>query len=102
MPTFASKDGRYSRETLFCQNAALALLARGFTDASYDRLRRGGHDLVKIHAAYAAATAHQGQPTVILAHTKKGYGMGSAGQGRMTTHSQKKFDETDLIAFRNR
>jgi pyruvate dehydrogenase E1 component len=65
-------------------------------------LKRGGHDLVKIHAAYAAAAAHRGQPTVILAQTKKGYGMGSAGQGRMTTRSQKKFDETDLIAFRNR
>ena len=57
---------------------------------------------VKIHAAYAAAANHKGQPTVILAHTKKGYGMGSAGQGKMTTHSQKKFDETDLLEFRNR
>jgi pyruvate dehydrogenase E1 component len=57
---------------------------------------------VKIHAAYAAAAQHRGQPTVILAHTKKGYGMGQAGQGKMTTHSQKKFDETELIEFRNR
>jgi pyruvate dehydrogenase E1 component len=57
---------------------------------------------VKIHAAYAAAAAHRGQPTVILAHTKKGYGMGSAGQGKMTTHSQKKLDEHDLVEFRNR
>ncbi|HEY9094825.1 MAG TPA: pyruvate dehydrogenase (acetyl-transferring), homodimeric type, partial [Hydrogenophaga sp.] len=61
-----------------------------------------GHDLVKIHAAYAAAASHRGQPTVVLAHTKKGYGMGSAGQGKMTTHSHKTFDETDLVAFRNR
>jgi pyruvate dehydrogenase E1 component len=72
------------------------------TDEQIDRLKRGGHDLVKIHAAYATAAAHQGQPTVILAHTKKGYGMGSSGQGRMTTHSQKKFDGADLIEFRNR
>jgi pyruvate dehydrogenase E1 component len=72
------------------------------TDEQIDNLKRGGHDLVKIHAAYAAAAAHKGQPTVILAQTKKGYGMGSAGQGKMTTHSQKKFDETDLIEFRNR
>jgi pyruvate dehydrogenase E1 component len=72
------------------------------TDEQIDRLKRGGHDLVKIHAAYAAAAAHKGQPTVILAHTKKGYGMGSAGQGKMTTHSQKKFDEQELIEFRNR
>src|SRR4030095_4577881 len=64
--------------------------------------KRGGHHLVKIHAAYAAAAAHRGQPTVVLAHTKKGYGMGSAGQGRMTTHSQKKLDDEDLLAFRDR
>ena len=57
---------------------------------------------MKIHAAYAASAAHRGQPTVILAHTKKGFGMGSAGQGKMTTHSQKKFDEQDLIDYRNR
>ena len=102
MQTFAAKDGRYNRETFFGQNEALAALAQGMTDEQIDRLKRGGHDIVKIYAAYAAAAQHKGQPTVILAHTKKGYGMGSAGQGKMTTHSQKKFDETDLIAFRNR
>ncbi|NDP38944.1 MAG: alpha-ketoglutarate dehydrogenase [Rhodoferax sp.] len=102
MQTFAAKDGRYNRDTFFGQNEELARLAQGMTDEQIDRLKRGGHDLVKIHAAYAAAAAHQGQPTVILAHTKKGFGMGSAGQGKMTTHSQKKFDEADLIAFRNR
>ena len=102
MQTFAAKDGRYNRETFFGQNEALAALAQGMTDEQIDRLKRGGHDMVKIYAAYAAAARHKGQPTVILAHTKKGYGMGSAGQGKMTTHSQKKFDETDLIAFRNR
>ncbi len=102
MQTFAAKDGRFNRDTFFGQNEALARLAQGMTDEQIDRLKRGGHDIVKIHAAYAAAASHHGQPTVILAHTKKGYGMGSAAQGRMTTHSQKKFDETDLIAFRNR
>jgi len=102
MQTFAAKDGRYNRDTFFGQNEALARLAQGMTDEQIDRLKRGGHDPVKIYAAYAAAAQHRGQPTVILAHTKKGYGMGSAGQGKMTTHSQKKFDETDLIAFRNR
>ena len=102
MQTFAAKDGRFNRDTFFGQNEALARLAQGMTDEQIDRLKRGGHDVVKIFAAYAAAAQHSGQPTVILAHTKKGYGMGSAGQGRMTTHSQKKFDETDLIAFRNR
>lgn len=102
MQTFAAKDGRYNRDTFFGQDEELARLAQGMTDEQIDRLKRGGHDLVKIHAAYAAAAAHIGQPTVILAHTKKGYGMGSAGQGKMTTHSQKKLDETDLIEFRNR
>ncbi len=102
MQTFAAKDGRFNRDNFFGQNEELARLAQGMTDEQIDRLKRGGHDLVKIHAAYAAAANHRGQPTVILAHTKKGYGMGSAGQGRMTTHSQKKFDETDLIEFRNR
>ena len=102
MQTFAAKDGRFNRDTFFGQNEELARLAQGMTDEQIDRLKRGGHDLVKIHAAYAAAAATEGRPTVILAHTKKGYGMGSAGQGKMTTHSQKKFDETDLIEFRNR
>ena len=102
MQTFAAKDGRFNRDNFFGQNPALSRLAMGLTDEQIDRLKRGGHDLVKIHAAYAAAAAHQGQPTVILAHTKKGYGMGSAGQGKMTTHSQKKLDEADLIEFRNR
>ncbi|MGO4392662.1 pyruvate dehydrogenase (acetyl-transferring), homodimeric type [Variovorax sp. M-6] len=102
MQTFAAKDGRYNRDTFFGQDEALARLAQGMTDEQIDRLKRGGHDLVKIHAAYAAAAAHSGQPTVILAHTKKGYGMGSAGQGKMTTHSQKKFEDTDLIEFRDR
>jgi pyruvate dehydrogenase E1 component len=102
MQTFAAKDGRFNRETFFGQNPELAQLAQGLTDEQIDRLKRGGHDLVKIHAAYAAAVAHTGQPTVILAHTKKGYGMGQAGQGKMTTHSQKKLDESALLAFRNR
>ena len=102
MQTFAAKDGRFNRESFFGQNPELTALAQGMTDEQIDRLKRGGHDLVKIYAAYAAALKHQGKPTVILAHTKKGYGMGSAGQGKMTTHSHKKFDETDLIAFRNR
>jgi pyruvate dehydrogenase E1 component len=102
MQTFAAKDGRFNRDTFFGQNEELARLAQGMTDDQIDHLKRGGHDLVKIHAAYAAAANHTGQPTVILAHTKKGYGMGSAGQGKMTTHSQKKLDDTDLIEFRNR
>jgi pyruvate dehydrogenase E1 component len=102
MQTFAAKDGRFNRDNFFGQNEALAQLAQGMTDEQIDRLKRGGHDLVKIHAAYDAGARHRGAPVVILAHTKKGYGMGSAGQGRMTTHSQKKLDETDVLEFRNR
>jgi pyruvate dehydrogenase E1 component len=102
MQTFAAKDGRFNRDNFFGQNEELKRLAQGMTDEQIDRLKRGGHDLVKIHAAYTAAAAHRGQPTVVLAHTKKGYGMGAAGQGKMTTHSQKKLDEGALIEFRNR
>jgi len=102
MQTFAAKDGRFNRDSFFGQNEELKRLAQGMTDEQIDRLKRGGHDIVKIHAAYSAALKHSGQPTVILAHTKKGYGMGQAGQGKMTTHSQKKLDETALIEYRNR
>ena len=102
MQTFAAKDGSFNRKNFFGQNEELARLAQGMTDEQIDRLKRGGHDLVKIHAAYQAAANHVGQPTVILAHTKKGYGMGNAGQGKMTTHSQKKLDDEALIAYRNR
>ena len=102
MQTFAAKDGRFNRENFFGQNEELARLAQGMTDEQIDRLKRGGHDLVKIYAAYDAAAKHLGQPTVILAHTKKGYGMGKAGQGKMTTHSQKKLDDVALIEYRNR
>src|SRR3546814_15175190 len=102
MQTFAAKDGHYNREHFFGRDEELARLAQSMTDEQIDRLRRGGHDLVKIHAAYAAAARHRGQPTVIFPHTTKGYVMGSAGQGRMTTHSTTKLDDTELIALRAR
>ena len=102
MQTFAAKDGRFNREHFFNQSEELARLVQGMTDDEIDRLKRGGHDLVKIHAAYSTAEAYRGRPTVILAHTKKGYGMGNAGQGKMTTHSQKKFESADILGFRNR
>ena len=100
--TFAAKDGRYNREHFFGQDPALAALAQGLSDEQIDRLKRGGHDMVKIYAAYHAAAHTVGQPVVILAQTKKGYGMGDAGQGRMTTHQQKKLEREDLLNFRNR
>lgn len=100
--TFAAKDGAYNREHFFGQSKSLTKLVEGMSDEQIDRLKRGGHDMVKIHAAYHAARRVKGKPTVILAQTKKGFGMGEAGQGKMTTHQQKKLDRDALIAFRNR
>jgi pyruvate dehydrogenase E1 component len=100
--TYAATDGRFNRERFFGQSEALRALSQGMTDEQIDRLTRGGHDPVKLYAAYHAAARHTGQPTVILAHTKKGFGMGRAGQGRMTTHQQKKLDGDALREFRDR
>ncbi|HET9105994.1 MAG TPA: alpha-ketoglutarate dehydrogenase [Steroidobacteraceae bacterium] len=100
--TFSANDGAYNRERFFAQTPELAALVANMTDKEIDRLRRGGHDLRKLYAAYAAAVAHEGQPTVILAKTMKGYGMGAAGQGRMTTHQQKRLELDSLKEFRDR
>ncbi len=77
--TFSANDGAYNRERFFGQNPELAALAAQLSDEDIDRLRRGGHDVRKLHAAYAKALEHRGQPTVILAKTMKGFGMGAAG-----------------------
>ncbi|MEM5437402.1 alpha-ketoglutarate dehydrogenase [Paraburkholderia diazotrophica] len=100
--TFSANDGTYNRERFFGQNPELAALAAHLGNDDIDRLRRGGHDVRKLHAAYERASRHSGQPTVILAKTMKGFGMGSIGQGRMTTHQQKKLDVEQLKAFRDR
>ncbi len=100
--TLSAKDGAFNREVFFGQNDELRLLVADLRDEDIDRLRRGGHDAVKIHAAFAAAVAHAGQPTVVLAKTMKGYAMGEAAQGRMTTHQAKKLDSAGLLAFRDR
>jgi pyruvate dehydrogenase E1 component len=97
--TFSANDGAYNRDKFFGQSPELQALVGAMTDDEIDRLHRGGHDLVKIHAAYHAAVRHRGAPVVILAKTMKGYGMGSVGQGRMTTHQQKKLDGQDLVDF---
>ncbi|MEO6920965.1 MAG: alpha-ketoglutarate dehydrogenase [Collimonas sp.] len=102
LQTFAANNGAFNRERFFGQSPALQAIGATLTDDEIDRLHRGGHDMKKIHAAYHAAANHRGQPTVILAQTKKGFGMGAAGQGKMTTHQQKKLDADTLIAFRNR
>jgi pyruvate dehydrogenase E1 component len=100
--TFAAKDAHYNREKFFGQSESLATLAGDLSDEQIDQLKRGGHDLVKIYSAYAAAEANCDGPTVILAQTKKGFGMGEAGQGKMTTHQQKKLDSEALLSFRDR
>ena len=100
--TYAATDGRFNREHFFNKYPELKAIIAHMSDEDIDRLRRGGHDPVKIYAAYRAAVAHQGQPTVILAKTKKGYGMGHWGQGKMGTHQQKKLDDDALKDFRDR
>src|SRR4249920_1392636 len=100
--TYAATDGAFNREHFFNKYPELRQLVAHLSDEDIDRLRRGGHDPVKIFSAYWHAARHAGQPTVILAKTKKGYGMGTAAQGRMTTHQQKKLDSGELIAFRDR
>jgi pyruvate dehydrogenase E1 component len=99
---YAATDGRFNREHFFNKYPELRELVADMSDDDIDRLRRGGHDPVKIYAAYHAAAHHKGQPTVILAKTKKGYGMGHWGQGKMGTHQQKKLDDEALREFRDR
>jgi pyruvate dehydrogenase E1 component len=99
---YAATDGRFNREHFFNKYPELQRLVAHLSDDDIDRLRRGGHDPVKIHAAYRAAAEHRGRPSVVLAQTKKGYGMGHWGQGRMGSHQQKKLEDEALLAFRDR
>jgi pyruvate dehydrogenase E1 component len=99
---FKAKNGAYVREHFFGKHPELAALVANLTDDDIWRLNRGGHDPHKVYAAYAEAVTHTGQPTVILAKTVKGYGMGEAGEGQNITHQQKKMGEEALRAFRDR
>ena len=94
--------GAYTREHFFGKTPETAELVSKLSDQDIYRLNRGGHDPHKVHAAYAAATAHKGQPTVILAKTVKGYGMGSAGESLNPTHQTKKLDTDSVKSFRDR
>jgi pyruvate dehydrogenase E1 component len=100
--TLGANDGKYNHERFFGRAPELRELVSHMTDSQIDALKRGGHDFRKLHAAFHAATQHQGRPTVILAKTKKGYGMGRAGESRMTVHQQKKLDVDALLHFRDR
>ena len=99
---YAATDGQFNREAFFNKYPELQKLVSHLSDEDIDRLERGGHDHIKIYAAYHAAANHKGRPTVILAQTKKGYGMGHWGQGKMTSHQQKKLENDALLAFRDR
>jgi pyruvate dehydrogenase E1 component len=99
---FKSKNGAYVRQHFFGKYPETAELVKDWSDDQIWALRRGGSDPVKVYAAYAAAAKHSGQPTVILAKTVKGYGMGEAGEGQNITHQQKKMGLETLRKFRDR
>jgi len=100
--SFKSQDGAFVRKHFFGKYPELADMVSNMSDDDIWRLNRGGHDPHKIFAAYAAAVKHTGQPTVILAKTVKGYGMGEAGEGQNITHQQKKMGTASIRAFRDR
>ncbi len=99
---FKAKGGAYTRENFFGKYPELKAMVANMSDEEIWRLNRGGHDPRKVFAAYWAAMNHKGQPTVILAKTVKGFGLGKAGEGQMITHQQKKLDIEALKAFRDR
>ena len=99
---YKAKDGAYVREHFFGKYPELKAMVANMSDDDIWRLNRGGHDPHKVYAAYKVAAENADQPTVILAHTVKGYGMGSAGEGQNRTHSQKKLKKDEMLYFRDR
>ncbi|HTX23563.1 MAG TPA: pyruvate dehydrogenase (acetyl-transferring), homodimeric type [Steroidobacteraceae bacterium] len=99
---FKAKGGAYTREHFFGKYPELKAMVANMSDDEIWRLNRGGHDARKVYAAYSQAAAHKGQPTVILAKTVKGFGLGKGGEGQMVAHQQKKLDVETLRAFRDR
>ena len=99
---YKSKNGAYVREHFFGKYPELKNMVAHMSDDQVWELTRGGHDARKVYAAYKAATEHKGQPTVILAKTVKGYGMGESGEGQMISHQAKKMNEEALRQFRDR
>ena len=97
-----SMDGKYVRDSFFGKHAETAAMVANMSDEQIWRLNRGGHDPFKVYAAYDAATKHTGGPTIILAKTVKGFGMGKAGEGQNTAHQQKKLDLEQVRSFRDR
>lgn len=99
---YRAKDGAYIRKHFFEKYPELKAMVADMSDDELWLLKRGGHDIKKVYAAYKLAVEHKGQPTVILAKTIKGYGMGTAGEGQNITHQQKKMTQDQLRAFRDR
>jgi pyruvate dehydrogenase E1 component len=99
---WASSDGATLRSEFWERDPELAALVADLTDEQVRKLSRGGHDPAKVYAAFKSAVEHRGSPTVILAHTVKGYGLGEAGEGKNITHQQKKLNEQELREFRDR
>ncbi len=99
---YKARDGAYVREEFFGKYPELKAMVANMSDEAIWRLNRGGHDPQKVYAAYTQAVNAKGKPSVILAKTVKGYGMGPAGEGQNTTHQQKKMDEASLRQFRDR
>ncbi|MCD7100536.1 pyruvate dehydrogenase (acetyl-transferring), homodimeric type [Pseudoclavibacter sp. 13-3] len=99
--TYKTEDGAYVRENFFARDPRALELVKDYTDDQIWALQRGGHDYRKVYAAYKAAMEHKGSPTVILAHTIKGYGLGPSFEGRNATHQMKKLTVDDLKTFRD-
>jgi pyruvate dehydrogenase E1 component len=99
---YTVEPGSYTRKHFFGKYPELSEMVNHLTDEQIRKLQRGGHDPRKVYAAYRAAVEHTGSPTVILAKTVKGYGLGEAGEGRNVTHQQKKLNEKELREFRKR
>jgi pyruvate dehydrogenase E1 component len=100
--TLVTKDGAFVRQHFFGRYPELLDLVSHLSDEEIFKLRRGGHDPKKVYNAYKRAIDTKGQPTLILAHTVKGYGLGEAGEGRNITHQQKKLNEAEIAHFRSR
>src|SRR6202008_1823140 len=99
---YAVSDGAYVREHFWGADPRLLEMVKHLSDDQLKKMTLGGHDPVKVYTAYKAAVEHKGAPTVILARTIKGYGLGEAGEGKNITHQQKKMNEEELRAFRTR
>ena len=99
---YVVEGGAYIRKHFFGKYPELLKLVEHLSDREIENLRLGGHDPIKVYSAFSEAVNHKGSPTVILARTIKGYGLGEAGEGRNITHNQKKLDQDELLYFRDR